>query len=906
MKRISVRIISIIAVIVLSVTQLFSLYGINRHSSYELNHRHDPAICRSDEEHSSYTEKHLPVLSAPNLLNCTTYTGSNVNKQDYSRWSATVKSYLTQPDPQTLMRVQGGAVTGVLVEYYDLSYNLLNTMTIAQELPIFGGFYETASNYFIISGQANTSESDTAEVVRVTKYDKSWNKISIASLTDCNTTYPFDAGSLRVTESGDYLIIRTSHEMYKSSDGYNHQSNMTFQVNTATNPMTITDKQYIVWNINSGYVSHSFNQFLDLENNKLIAVDHGDAYPRSIVLVKYSKDVSTGQFNSSCTPTDILTFPGTIGNNTTGASIGAFETSSTDYLVAGNSVIQDSSNTSRTTRNIFVASVSKSTSAVALNWITDFPEGTPSTRTPHMVKIATDSYMLLWSQGDQVYYTQVNGSGTKIGSIYGFSGELSDCAPILTNGKLIWYTWSNETTKFYEISTADPAIHNVHTVISGHQYVNTGIVNGYAHLVCSICQATMDILVPNSIPLYWNETGSGYFYSGFDPDFTVGDNLYFLVSGITPEGSNSELTVTTSNSNVVTYNETGRVFSMVGRGTATIRIESKYNPACYQEFTITVTDPNDLTPSVSYRTHVQNVGWQGYQSDGSTSGTSGRSLRLEGIMIHISGSSNLGVQYTTHVQDYGWLPWCANDEMSGTEGESKRLEAIKIQLTGADKDLYDIYYRVHAQDFGWLDWAANGAAAGTAGYSKRLEAIEIIISEKGSAAPGATARPYVANGGTQDVPGADSSNVAYRTHIQDVGWQGFRYNRQMSGTSGRSLRLEGIQIKLTNQQYSGGIRYTTHVQNIGWQNFVSDGAMSGTSGWSLRLEGIKIQLTGEMANQYDVYYRVHIQDFGWLGWAKNGEESGSQGLSKRLEGIEIVLVKKGGPAPGSTENRFIG
>jgi uncharacterized protein YjdB len=128
----------------------------------------------------------------------------------------------------------------------------------------------------------------------------------------------------------------------------------------------------------------------------------------------------------------------------------------------------------------------------------------------------------------------------------------------------------------------------------------------------------------------------------------------------------------------------------------------------------------------------------------------------------------------------------------------------------------------------------------------------------------------------------------------------------MSGTSGRSLRLEGIQIKLTNQQYSGGIRYTTHVQNIGWQNFVSDGAMSGTSGWSLRLEGIKIQLTGEMANQYDVYYRVHIQDFGWLGWAKNGEESGSQGLSKRLEGIEIVLVKKGGPAPGSTENRFIG
>jgi uncharacterized protein YjdB len=121
----------------------------------------------------------------------------------------------------------------------------------------------------------------------------------------------------------------------------------------------------------------------------------------------------------------------------------------------------------------------------------------------------------------------------------------------------------------------------------------------------------------------------------------------------------------------------------------------------------------------------------------------------------------------------------------------------------------------------------------------------------------------------------------------------------MSGTSGRSYRLEGINIKLSNKA-SGGIQYRTHVQKIGWQSWRKDGAMAGTSGKSYRLEAIEIKLYGEMAKYYDVYYRVHCQKFGWMGWAKNGQRSGSQGYSRRLEGIQIVLVKKGAAAPGNT------
>ena len=122
----------------------------------------------------------------------------------------------------------------------------------------------------------------------------------------------------------------------------------------------------------------------------------------------------------------------------------------------------------------------------------------------------------------------------------------------------------------------------------------------------------------------------------------------------------------------------------------------------------------------------------------------------------------------------------------------------------------------------------------------------------------------------------------------------------MSGTSGKAKRLEGINIKLSNAAYAGGVQYRTHVQTYGWENeWRKDGAMSGTSGKAKRLEAIQIKLYGEMANHFDVYYRVHAQSYGWLGWAKNGEESGTAGLAKRLEGIQIVLVPKGSAAPAN-------
>lgn len=134
--------------------------------------------------------------------------------------------------------------------------------------------------------------------------------------------------------------------------------------------------------------------------------------------------------------------------------------------------------------------------------------------------------------------------------------------------------------------------------------------------------------------------------------------------------------------------------------------------------------------------------------------------------------------------------------------------------------------------------------------------------------------------------------VNYRTHVQTYGWQDFKCDGEMSGTSGQSKRLECIEIYLGDTGYEGGVIYRTHVQSKGWLQWAYDGLMSGTFGMGKRLEGIEISLYGEVSEHYDIYYRVHVQSFGWQDWVSNGMMAGTSGKGKRLEGIEIKLVKK--------------
>ena len=301
-------------------------------------------------------------------------------------------------------------------------------------------------------------------------------------------------------------------------------------------------------------------------------------------------------------------------------------------------------------------------------------------------------------------------------------------------------------------------------------------------------------------------------------------------------------------------------------------------------------------PHVYYRTRIESYGWIKEVSDGSPSGTTGESKRLEAIRIRVDSSITGNIEYRTHIQNQGWeSTWKKNNAQSGAaDGKSLRLEAIQIRLTGNLASQYDIYYRVHIERFGWSGWAKNGAQCGSAGFSYRLESIEIKLVAKGGSAPGSTANSYYNN----------TSSVTYSTRVQSIGWQTSVRNGALAGTSGRSLRLEALIVALENPAFSGSIQYRTHVQNKGWLSWVNAGSMSGASQTGLRMEAVQIKLTGNMAKRYDIYYSLHVQNIGWMGWAKNGQSAGTAGYSYRVEAIKIKLVPKGNSAPGKVTDYF--
>ena len=305
---------------------------------------------------------------------------------------------------------------------------------------------------------------------------------------------------------------------------------------------------------------------------------------------------------------------------------------------------------------------------------------------------------------------------------------------------------------------------------------------------------------------------------------------------------------------------------------------------------------NKYIESVSYKTRVQDEGWQDWKKDGELSGTAGQSKQVGAIAIELRNSLIHGdIKYRTYTQNEGWQDWKSNGEISGSDDETTKIEAIAIELTDELSKSYDVYYRTHCQDYGWLGWAKNGEKAGSEGYSKRMEAIEIRLVKKGEKTPETGGESFVVNTST--------NLVSYKTYVEGQGWTNDVTDGGQSGTVGESKKLEGISLRLSSG-IDGIVQYRTYTENDGWEDWSENGEINGKPDGTRRLEAIQIRLTGKAAEKYDIYYRVHCQDYGWLGWAKNGEKAGSEGYSRRMEAIEIQLVTKGQSMSGDGTASF--
>ena len=534
-------------------------------------------------------------FSAFAVAQCVAYSGSNVNAQDYVQWSNTVKSYLTVCDNGNYMRVQSGAIEGkLLVEYYSSDFEPLSTKLIDNELPIFGAFYDSGNNYYVLSGQENPKQNDSLEVFCITKYDKNWNKIKSCGLYGANTTVPFDAGSARMTHSGDHLLVRTCHEMYKSSDGNNHQSNVTIEVDMPS--MTITDSYTGIMNVDYGYVSHSFNQFIKTDGNHIVALDHGDAHPRSAVLVKYNSDFTTGKFFPSYYEKggniDVVTYPEyTAGHyNYTGAAIGGFDVSSSSYIVAQSTVDLDYINTSKT-RNVYVSAVSKDLSTNKLNKITSYAEGTDSASAPQLVKINDNSFLLLWARDTKLSCVKLNADGTVNGSIHTFEGSLSDCQPVIKNGRAVWYVYDKNNVTFNSLNLSNLDDIKTVDVKTGHDYETkyASKTDGTVTQTCKSCGYVNKFTVPTSTTVYWRTDISNTSFSSVlsKTQFSVGDSIDFWLY------DNTDYTVEFSDRSMVSVNKLENYANDIRRitfkngGSLTVKIYPTYNPSVAKTYKFT-------------------------------------------------------------------------------------------------------------------------------------------------------------------------------------------------------------------------------------------------------------------------------------------------------------------------------
>lgn len=151
-------------------------------------------------------------------------------------------------------------------------------------------------------------------------------------------------------------------------------------------------------------------------------------------------------------------------------------------------------------------------------------------------------------------------------------------------------------------------------------------------------------------------------------------------------------------------------------------------------------------PSVSYETHVQNIGWQTPVKDGDLAGTVQKALRMEAFKMSLTGTNlpaNASITYKAHIQNIGWqaaVTTPANTDVkvaseAGTDGKALRMEALKISLNNMPG--YEVKYQAQVQNIGWQDAVTvtsdtkidDAAIAGTSGKALRIEAIRISVQK---------------------------------------------------------------------------------------------------------------------------------------------------------------------------------
>lgn len=344
------------------------------------------------------------------------------------------------------------------VTIYNQSYQFVESKVIELPYTQWGGIYKGTDGYYYVAvGQTNKEESDTKIVYSIIKYDGEFKELARCNIigSQCNTTIPFYAGNCSMDMSGTTLVIHTCRERYMTEDGLNHQSNITFVIDTTT-----MNQSYVGAKFPYNHVSHSFNQFVKFDGNNLIYVDHGDAYPRSVVMQTHFNFFGQApNDNYSSRPgvneNNLITIMGDTGDNVTGTRVDGFELGTYNNIVAGVSIPHDNLTgdvSNDAIKNVYVVLTTKDGYSSELKWLTHYSEDSGiTTKNLRVVKINDNEFGLIYeiNKGDNSFlgFMLIDSNGTILKEME-WKGKFSgDVQPAVYQGDIVWL---NTKVNYYD------------------------------------------------------------------------------------------------------------------------------------------------------------------------------------------------------------------------------------------------------------------------------------------------------------------------------------------------------------------------------------------------------------------------------------------------------------------------
>ena len=458
---------------------------------------------------------------------CICDNGLNISYHDYYTWTSPICSNLVPLEDGGWMRVQSSldSQDQVRVEYYDAGFHLTERFSVPRMLPDYGGFYHASDGcYYLITGDTGTTPVGKSPKFDIAKYSTDWKLLSHVQTVGDDVIEAFYAGTVRCADDGKRMIIHTARRMQSW-----HQSNYSMELDMENMKLTYDGG-------GRAYTSHSFNQFVLLDAGDIVMLNHGDAHPRTVVLNRLSSSgrnarldmVSSFSDLGEADPDDMRLV------NYTGVAVGGFVQSSTHYIVAYNTINQDNwydvavkrkSSAYETARNIKLAAVPKDDmyEENILNVdVTDYPDDGVRAGNPYLVPVGGDRFLLIWSQGEILHYVFVDGTGALTGKEYEIEGQLSDCEPVVSGGKVFWYTWEESDIRFYSIDLEHPENIEIVQRKAGHEFEQTEPdAEDNEYDVCTKC----GLRVPHDDPFGYfvrfykiSSTDDRWIQTWFDPE----------------------------------------------------------------------------------------------------------------------------------------------------------------------------------------------------------------------------------------------------------------------------------------------------------------------------------------------------------------------------------------------------